>query len=179
MLGGEVRALSRDPPAFRGMSVIASAVGTYPKVLVLTSLHVISRDLDAFSKLLLGPKMSTVVEEVARRRDRRRLEPSEIVYELGHSKLINTRLQEVLQVAKRAFSISDSSGSMFKNMTDEIASEHPILQPLLDRVLKDEDVCASSDREAVIFPRASILPALFAHGLFPGLFERGHIDDYF
>lgn len=141
-------------------------------------MFIIFRDLDAFSKLLLGPKMTTVVDGVARRRDQRRLEPSEIVYELGHSKLINTRLQEVLQVAKRAFSISDSSGSTFKNLTEEIATEHPILQSLLDRVLKDEDTCSSSERE-VIFPRASILPALFAQGLFPGLFERSHIDDYF
>lgn len=118
-----------------------------------------------------------MVEEVTRKRDRRRLEPSEIAFELGHSKLINTRLQEVLKVAKRAFSISDSSGAMFKSLTDEISTEYPILQSLLNSILKDEDLSTPSDRE-LIFPRG-ILPALFAQGLIPGLFERSHIDEYF
>lgn len=117
------------------------------------------------------------MEEVTRKRDRRRLEPSEIAFELGHSKLINTRLQEVLKVAKRAFSISDSSGAMFKSLTDEISTEYPILQSLLNSILKDEDLSTPSDRE-LIFPRG-ILPALFAQGLIPGLFERSHIDEYF
>lgn len=92
--------------------------------------------------------------------------------------LINTRLKEVLVVAKRAFSISDSSEALFKNLTDEMATEHPILQTLLDRVLNDEEMSSPSERE-FIFPRRHILPALFAQGLFPGLFERSHIDDYF
>lgn len=92
--------------------------------------------------------------------------------------LINTRLKEVLVVAKRAFSISDSSEALFKNLTDEMATEHPILQTLLDRVLNDEEMSSPSERE-FIFPRGHILPALFAQGLFPGLFERSHIDDYF
>jgi len=139
----------------------------------------ISRNLDEFSKLLLGPEMSTVIDEVVRRRDRRRLEQSEIIYELSHCQLMNTRLKDVLKTAKRAFSISDSSGSLFKNLTDEITSQHSILQSLVDRVLKDKELCSSDERELARFPHASILPALFAQGLFPGLFERSLIDDYF
>lgn len=135
--------------------------------------------MDEFSKLLLGPKMATAVDDVSHRRDRRRLEPSEIIHALGHCQLINTRLKDVLKTAKRAFSISDSSGSLFKNLTDEITSQHSILQCLIDRVLKDKELCSSDEREVAMFPRASILPALFAQGLFPGLFERSPIDDYF
>ena len=124
--------------------------------------------------------MADLVAEVTRIRDRRRLERSEIIRELLHGRLGSTRLQEVLQAAKRAFSISDSSGAMFQNLTDDIANKHPILEQLLERVLKDDWDCSSSvsDREEYIFPRGDILPALFAQGLFPGLFRRGLIDDY-
>ena len=139
----------------------------------------ISRNLDEFSKLLLGPEMSTVIDEVVRRRDRRRLEQSELTFELSHCQIINTRLKEVLKTAKRAFSISDSSGSLFKTLTDEITSQHPILQSLVDVVLKEKELCSSDEREMAVFPHARILPALFAQGLFPGLFERNYIDDYF
>ena len=96
------------------------------------------RDLDAFSKLLLGPGMSDLVSKVTRTRDRRKLEPSEILNEFRYGIIANTELQEVLQAAKRAFSISDSSGAMFKNLTDEMANKHPILEQLLERVLKDD-----------------------------------------
>ena len=140
----------------------------------------ISRNLDEFSKLLLGPEMSTVIDEVVRRRDRRgRLEQSEFTYELSHCQIINTRLKDLLKTAKRAFSISDSSGSLFKTLTDEITSQHSILQSLVDRVLKEKELCSSDEREMAVFPHARILPALFAQGLFPGLFERNYIDDYF
>ena len=139
----------------------------------------VSRNLDEFSKLLLGPEMSNAIDEVVRRRDRRRLEQSEFIYELSHCQLMNTRLKDVLKTAKRAFSLSDSSGSLFKNLTDEVTSQHSILQSLVDRVLKDKELCSSDEREMTMFPHASILPALFAQGLFPGLFERSHIDEYF
>lgn len=140
----------------------------------------VSRNLDEFSKLLLGPEMSNAIDEVVRRRDRRRLEQSEFIYELSHCQLMNTRLNDVLKTAKRAFSISDSSGTLFKNLTDEVTSQHSILQSLVDRVLKDKELCSSEEREVTaMFPHASILPALFAQGLFPGLFERSPIDDYF
>lgn len=135
------------------------------------------RNLDEFSKLLLGPEMSNIIDEVVRRR--RRHEQSELTYELSHCQLKNTRLKDVLKTAKRAFSISDPSGSLFENLSGEITSQHSILQTLVDRVLKDKEVCSSDEREVTFFPHASILPALFAHGLFPGLFERGHIEDYF
>ena len=139
----------------------------------------VSRNLDEFSKLLLGPEMSNAIDEVVRRRDRRRLEQSEFTYELSHCQLMNTRLKDVLKTAKRAFSISDSSGSLFKNLTDEVISQHSILQSLVDRVLKDKELCSSDEREVAMFPHAGILPALFAQSLFPGLFERSHIDEYF
>lgn len=146
---------------------------------LLTLFSCVSRDLDEFSKLLLGPEMQRVIEEVVHRRDRRRLEPSEIMYEVGHCHLMNTRLKDVLKTAKRAFSISDSSGSLFKHLTDEITSQHSILHSLVDGVLKEKELSSSDEREIGIFPRASILPALFAQGLFPGLFERSYVDDYF
>ena len=120
--------------------------------------------------------MADLVAEVTRIRDRRRLERSEIIRELLHGRLGSTRLQEVLQAAKRAFSISDSSGAMFQNLTDDMANKHPILEQLLERVLKDDWDCSSSVSEE--YTRADILPALFAQGLFPGLFRRGFIDDY-
>ena len=137
--------------------------------------------MDEFSKLLLGPKMSTVVEEVSGRRDRRRLEPSEILYELRHFRIINTSLKDLLKTAKRAFNITDSSGSLFKNLTKEITTQYSLLQPLVDQVLTDKERHSSEEREVALFPsgRASILPALVAHGLFPGLFERNYLDDYF
>ena len=122
--------------------------------------------------------MADLVAEVIRTRDRRRLERSEIMRELLHGRLGSSRLQEVLQAAKRAFSISDSSGTMFKNLTDEMANKHQILEQLLERVLKDNWDCSSSDHEEYIFPRANNLAALFAQGLFPGFFGRGLIDDY-
>ena len=119
--------------------------------------------------------MADLVAEVIRTRDRRRLERSEIIRELLHGRLGSSRLQEVLQAAKRAFSISDSSGTMFKNLTDEMANKHPILEQLLERVLKDDWDCSSSDREEYI---ANNLAALFTQGLFPGFFRRELIDDY-
>ena len=122
--------------------------------------------------------MADLVAEVIRTRDRRRLERSEIIRELLHGRLGSSRLQEVLQAAKRAFSISDSSGTMFKNLTDEMANKHPILEQLLERVLKDDWDCPSSDHEEYIFPRANNLAALFTQGLFPGFFRRELIDDY-
>ena len=82
--------------------------------------------------------MSDLVSKVTRTRDRRKLEPSEILNEFRCGIIANTELQEVLQAAKRAFSISDSSGAMFKNLTDEMANKHPILEQLLERVLKDD-----------------------------------------
>ena len=96
------------------------------------------RDLDAFSKLLLGQPMSDLVAKVTRTCDQRELEPFEIINELRHGIIVNTNLQEVLQAAKRAFSVSDSSGAMFKNLTEEVANKHPILEQLLERVLKDD-----------------------------------------
>ena len=95
------------------------------------------RVLDAFSKLLLGAKMSQLVAKVTRTRDRRELEPSEVINEFRRGIIVNTNLQEVLQAAKRAFSISDSSGAMFKKLTEEMANKHPILEQLLERVLND------------------------------------------
>ena len=89
------------------------------------------RDLDAFSKLLLGQPMSDLVAKVTRTCDQRELEPPEIINELRRGKIVNTNLQEVLQAAKRAFSVSDSSGAMFKNLTEEMATKHPILEQLL------------------------------------------------
>ena len=82
--------------------------------------------------------MSDLVSKVTRTHDRRKLEPSEILNEFRYGIIANTELQEVLQAAKRAFSISDSSGAMFKNLTDEMANKHPILEQLLERVLKDD-----------------------------------------
>ena len=82
--------------------------------------------------------MSDLVSKVTRTRDRRKLEPSEILNEFRYDIIANTELQEVLQAAKRAFSISDSSGAMFKNLTDEMANKHPILEQLLELVLKDD-----------------------------------------
>ena len=96
------------------------------------------RDLDAFSKLLLGQPMSDLVAKVTHTRDQRELEPSEIINELRRGIIVNTNLQEVLQAAKRAFSVSDSSGAMFKNLTEELANKHPILEQLLERVWKDD-----------------------------------------
>ena len=96
------------------------------------------RDLDAFSKLLLGPQMADLVARVTRTRDRLSLAPSTVIYQLRQGRISDTRLQEVLQIAKRAFSISDSSGAMFKNLTDEMANKHPILEEMLERVLKDD-----------------------------------------
>ena len=89
------------------------------------------RDLDAFSKLLLGQPMSDLVAKVTRTCDQRELEPPEIINELRRGKIVNTNLQEVLQAAKRAFAVSDSSGAMFKNLTEEMANKHPILKQLL------------------------------------------------
>lgn len=164
---------------FTVLQEIGRSKQIFPLLSHLHSFSRISRDLDEFSKLLLGTEMSTAVDEVVRRRDRRRLEAMEIEYELGHCQLMNTRLKDVLKTAKRAFSISDSSGSLFRNLTEEITSQHSILHSLVDGVLKDKEPCSSDERELGIFPRASILPALFAQGLFPGLFERSLVDDYF
>ena len=78
---------------------------------------------------------------------------------------MNTRLQEVLVVAKRAFNISDASGATFKSLTEELVVEHPLLKTLLDRVLNDEKLSSSFERELLI--RGSFLPTLFAQGLLP------------
>ena len=78
--------------------------------------------------------MSHLVAKVTRTCDRGEREPSEIINELRRGIICNTNLQEVLQVAKRAFSISDSSGAMFKNLTEEMANKHPILEQLLESV---------------------------------------------
>lgn len=75
--------------------------------------------------------MSDLVAKVTRTCDQRELEPPEIINELRRGKIVNTNLQEVLQAAKRAFSVSDSGGAMFKNLTEEMANKHPILKQLL------------------------------------------------
>ena len=82
--------------------------------------------------------MSHLVAKVTRTRDRRELEPSKVINEFRRGIIVNTNLQEVLQAAKRAFSISDSSGAMFKKLTEEMANKHPILEQLLERVLNDD-----------------------------------------
>ena len=81
--------------------------------------------------------MSHLVAKITRTRDRRELEPSEVINEFRRGIIVNTNLQEVLQAAKRAFSISDSSGAMFKKLSEEMANKHPILEQLLERVLND------------------------------------------
>ena len=81
--------------------------------------------------------MSHLVAKVTRTRDRRELEPSEVINEFRRGIIVNTNLQEVLQAAKRAFSISDSSGAMFKKLTEEMANKYPILEQLLERVSND------------------------------------------
>lgn len=96
------------------------------------------RDLDAFSKLLLGPQMADLVARASRTRDRLIPRPSEIIYQLRQGRISDTRLQEVLQIAKRAFSISDSSGAMFKNLTDKITAEFPLLGQQQEHLLTDE-----------------------------------------
>ncbi|KAM7440704.1 RNA-binding motif [Porites harrisoni] len=112
---------------------IKNACQNYPPLNLL-----LKEDLDAFSKLLLGAKMSHLVAKVTRTRDRRELEPSEVINEFRRGIIVDSNLQEVLQAAKRAFSISDSSGAMFKKLTEEMANKHPILEQLLERVLKDD-----------------------------------------
>ncbi|XP_068740730.1 coatomer subunit epsilon-like isoform X2 [Montipora capricornis] len=139
---------------------INQACQSYPPVKLL-----LQKDLDAFSKLLLGPKLSTLVKDV-RLKYGRPLSPSSFVSEFAQSKLMNTRLQEVLVVAKRAFTISDASGATFKSLTEELVAEQPLLKTLLDRVLNDEKLSSSFERE-LLFPRGSILPTLFAQGLLP------------
>ena len=96
------------------------------------------RDLDAFSKLLLGPQMADLVARVTRTRDRLSLAPSTVIYQLRQGRISDTRLQEVLQIAKRAFSISDSSGTMFKNLTDKITAEFPLLGQQQEHLLTHE-----------------------------------------
>ena len=85
------------------------------------------RDLDAFSKLLLGPQMADLVARVTPTRNRLTHRPSKVIYRLRQGRIYDTRLQEVLQIAKRAFYISDSSGAMFKSLTDKITTEFPVL----------------------------------------------------
>lgn len=138
---------------------INQACQSYPPVKLL-----LQKNLDAFSKLLLGPKLSTLVKDV-RLKYGRPLSPSSFVSEFAQSKLMNTRLQEVLVVAKRAFNISDASGATFKSLTEELVVEHPLLKTLLDRVLNDEKLSSSFERELLI--RGSFLPTLFAQGLLP------------
>ena len=96
------------------------------------------RDLDAFSKLLLGPQMADLVARVTRTRDRLSLAPSTVIYQLRQGRISDTRLQEVLQIAKRAFSISDSSEAMFKNLTDKIIAEFPLLGQQQEHLLTHE-----------------------------------------
>ena len=116
--------------------------------------------------------MVTAVEEVTHRRDRRHLEPSEIMYELRRSKVMNTNMTDLLKTTKRALNILDSSGAKLKDLTEEISKQYPILQPLLDHVLGDKDIYSSDEREVGLFrSHAGIFPALVAHGLFPGMFE--------
>lgn len=122
--------------------------------------------------------MVTAVEEVTHRRDRRHLEPSEIMYELRRSKVMNTNMTDLLKTTKRALNILDSSGAKLKDLTEEISKQYPILQPLLDHVLGDKDIYSSDEREVGLFrSHAAIFPALA--GLFPGMFESAFSDDYF
>lgn len=154
---------------------IKEACQTHPSVKLL-----LQRAVDEFLKLLSGPKMVTAVEEVTHRRDRRHLEPSEIMYELRRSKVMNTNMTDLLKTTKRALNILDSSGAKLKDLTEEISKQYPILQPLLDHVLGDKDIYSSDEREVGLFrSHAGIFPALVAHGLFPGMFESAFSDDYF
>ena len=82
--------------------------------------------------------MAHLVAKVTHTRDRLELETSEVINEFRRGIIVDTNLQEVLQAAKRAFSISDPSGAMFKKLTEEMANKHPILEQLLERVLKDD-----------------------------------------
>lgn len=124
--------------------------------------------------------MVTAVEEVTHRRDRRRLEPSEILFELKRSKVMNTNMTDLLRTSKRALNILDPSGAKINDLTEEISRQYPILQPLLDYVLADKEIYSSDEREVGLFrSNPSFLPALVAHGLFPGMFERNYLDDLF
>ncbi|XP_073243732.1 uncharacterized protein [Porites lutea] len=112
---------------------IKSACQGYPPVNLL-----LQKDLDAFSKLLLGPQMADLVARVTPTRDRLTHRPSKVIYRLRQGRIYDTRLQEVLQIAKRAFSISDSSGAMFKNLTDKITTEFPLLGQQQEHLLTYE-----------------------------------------
>lgn len=140
----------------------------------------LERAVDEFSKLLIGPKMVTAVEEVAHRCDRRRLEPSEVLFQLKRSKVMNTNMTVLLRTSKRALNILDPSGAKINGLTEEVSRQYPILQPLVDYVLADKEVYSSDEREVGLFrSNPSFLPAFVAHGLFPGMFERNYLDDYF
>ena len=89
---------------------------------------------------------------------------------------MNTQLQEVLTVAKRAFSISDSSGAAFKSLTDQLRAECPILKALLKKVL-DNEVQHSSPELDYFLSRDAILSSLWAHRLLPMFLEES--NEYF
>ena len=95
---------------------------------------------------------------------------------LGQAKLMNTRLQEMLTVAKRVFSISDSSGGAFKSLTDQLRAEYPILKALLERVLDSEVQRSSSELEYFV-PHDAILSSFWAHRLLPMFLEER--NEYF
>ena len=134
--------------------------------------------LDAFSKLLLGPKMAELVDDITTRQSERRLETSEVLYELSHSVLFNTRLREVLKVAKRAFSLSDSSAS-FMSLVREMTSRHSVMESFLDLVMQDKE-CETEDRDIIMYPHGNLrLTDFVAHRLFPGLFAGSPNNDFF
>lgn len=150
---------------------IDQACQSYPSVRLL-----LQKDLDAFSKLLLGPTLSDLVKDICGKPGRRQLDSSEMSHVLGQARLMNTQLQEVLTVAKRAFSISDSSGAAFKSLTDQLREECPILKALLKKVL-DGEVQHSSPELDYFLSRDAILSSLWAHRLLPMFLEES--NEYF
>ena len=103
------------------------------------------RNIYAFSKLLLGPKILKLLEKVIRQVG----SSEDVQHELYHAYLENTKFKEVLKGAKRVCYISDSSGLRFENLAQEMEAQHPLLKSLLDEVRKGKLDSRQEERDSL------------------------------
>ena len=89
------------------------------------------RNIDTYRKLLLGPKVTKMVE------DMRQAGPYEFKARL---RLEKTSFRDVLRRAKWLYSISVSSSSGFEKLTEEMKAQNPELQAVLKEIHTDSSL---------------------------------------
>ena len=92
------------------------------------------RNIDAYRKLLLGPKVTQLLEDKGLKDET----PDVVKKRLRYGRSFGqTSFRDVLQKAKWVFSIFVPGSSTFQNLTEEMKAQHPELQSVLEEIVQE------------------------------------------